>query len=524
MKYLDEMAQKRILIVVPHPDDELNIAGIVINNHNNKNNIWILYTTNFDIYGESEVSKRHKELQKLSRYIGIPDSNIIFLGFHVYDGTRNQYAYSLPGTIAVLDGELETEEALKTGIKRVIDEIKPDIIYSIDCDNHVDHRRTSLAVDTIANEFVRDTKCYSEMPLFFKGFAYATSWSSYNDFYESNNSTRCFEYGENTIAPYDWENRIRIPYTNNKNYSRFLSKCWLKKAYLCYRSQNIYSHIGKCINSDQILWRLETDNAFLGCNVRLSSGSFDSIFDVIKRKDSVGKVEYYPGEWKNIDYLKPVELELHNVDKKVDSIRVIFDVKRAESKIKVELFDSTQCSFEISVAEAGLIKKELDVHIPTTKNIRIRFSGDIGVGYTVKRIYGQSVSDYEDVKITDENGQFLYKLYVKKQSIELKLYGIFKTRLNRDTYTMEVITSSGRRILHNQKGTWIYKYEKNDIRIDCLDSRGTVVDSVLIIKDKIIYRFFLKLERGFYSTLARIQGKIYSFSRHIMYKKLVKKI
>ena len=246
MQYLAEMTQKKILIIVPHPDDELNIAGIVINNHNNKDNIWILYTTNFDIYGEAEVRKRYKELQKLRRYIGIPDSNILFLGFHVYDGIRNQYAYSLPGTKAVLDGELETEEALKIGIKKVIEEIKPDIIYSIDCDEHSDHKRTSAAVDAIANEFVKGAKHYWDIPLFFKGFAYATSWSSYNDFYESNNSTRCLECGGNTIAPYDWESRIRIPYINYRDYSRFLSKCWLKGAYLCYRSQNVYSHICIC--------------------------------------------------------------------------------------------------------------------------------------------------------------------------------------------------------------------------------------------------------------------------------------
>ena len=524
MKYLEEMAQKRILIIVPHPDDELNIAGIVINNHKNKGNIWILYTTNFDIYGKAEMSKRYKELQKLMRYMGIPNNNILFLGFHVYDGTRNQYAYSIPGTTAVMEGELETEETLKKGIKRVIEKIKPDIIYSIDCDDHIDHKRTSFAVDNVANEFVRDSKYYRDIPLFFKGFAYATCWSSYNDFYEKNNSTRCFECGHNTIEPYDWESRIRIPYINNGAYSRFLSKCWLKGAYLCYRSQNIYSHIGKCINSDQVLWKLETDNILIGCKVKLSSGTFDAIFDVAKRRDSDSKVEYYPGEWENIDYSQPVELEIFNVVEKIYSINFIFDVRRVGTKIKVELPGEEQYSFEMRTANTGIIKQELYVSLPAINNIKIRFEGDIGAGYVVKRIYGKSVNSYEDIKITDANKQYLYKLYATKQMVELKLHKVFNPYFNNNAYTMEVLNANGRRNLPNRGDAWIYEYKKDDICINCLDKNRTIVDSIPVMKERKIYRLYLVAEHVFYKTMARIQGRIYSFSRLIMCKKLSKKL
>lgn len=523
MKYLEEMAEKRILIIVPHPDDELNIAGIVINNHKNKDNIWILYTTNFDIYGKAEVDKRYKEVQKLKRYIGIPNHNILFLGFHVYDGTQNQYAYSLPRTTAVMEGELETEETLKRGIKRVIEEIKPDIIYAIDCDDHIDHKRTSVAVDNIANEFVRGAKHYSEIPLFFKGFAYATCWSSYNDFYEENNSTRCFENGQNTIAPYDWESRIRIPYIDNSAYSKFLSKCWLKGAYLCHRSQNIYSHISKCINSDQVLWKLETENRLIGCNVKLSSGTFDSIFDVAKRKNFDSKIEYYPGEWENIDFSQPVELEIHNVAEAIDSITFIFDVRHIGARIKVALIGEKQFSFEMSGDNTGIIKQEVYVCIPAINHIKIRFEGDIGTGYVVKRIFGKSDDSYEDVKITDANKQYLYKLYATKQKVELNLHKVFNSCLDHNDYTMEVINVNGMRILPNRREAWIYEYKKDDIGIQCLDKNRAIVDSIPIITDRKIYTIFLGLERIFYKTMAKVQGKYYSFRRLKSAKSLIKK-
>lgn len=523
MKYLDEMVQKRILIIVPHPDDELNIAGIVINNHKNKDNIWMLYTTNFDIYGKAEVSKRYKELQKLMHYMGVPNNNILFLGFHVYDGTRSQYAYSIRGTTSVMDGELETDEALKIGIERVIKKIKPDIIFSIDCDNHIDHKRTSFAVDNIANEFVRNSKSCRDIPLFFKGFAYATSWCSYNDFYEKNNSTRCFEYGGNTIAPYDWKSRIRIPYIKTSSYSRFLSKCWLRGAYLCYRSQNIYSHIGKCINSDQVFWKLETDNALIGCKVKLSSGTFDSIFDVVKRKDIGSNVEYYPGEWKNIEYSKPIELEIFNISEGIDSIKLVFEVRRAESLIKVEMFGGKQYSFEFRAANIGIIEKELNVQLHMVDSIKIRFDGDIDAGYVVKRIYGQPINSYEDIKITDADKQYLYKIYVTKQIVELRMHQVFRSSLN-NYYSMEVQTTKGeKRILPNSKDIWIYEHKEGDISINCIDRNRVVVDSVPVIEDRKAYRFFLKAEHILYNILAKIQGRIYSLSRSKMQKKLSKK-
>ena len=71
---------KKILILAPHPDDEINIAGSVIHNFASKGaEVFVLYSTNGDYEWPAEI--RFGEAIDSLRILGVKKTNIIFLGY-----------------------------------------------------------------------------------------------------------------------------------------------------------------------------------------------------------------------------------------------------------------------------------------------------------------------------------------------------------------------------------------------------------------------------------------------------------
>ena len=75
------MEDKRAMIIAPHPDDEINLAGQILPYlHDNDYKIYVVYTTN----GDSEVkigNKRLVEAIESCEVLGIPRENVLFLGY-----------------------------------------------------------------------------------------------------------------------------------------------------------------------------------------------------------------------------------------------------------------------------------------------------------------------------------------------------------------------------------------------------------------------------------------------------------
>lgn len=75
------MKEKRAMIIAPHPDDEINLAGQILPYlQEGGYEIYVVYTTNGD--SDRKIgNKRLKEALNACEVLGIPTNHVIFLGY-----------------------------------------------------------------------------------------------------------------------------------------------------------------------------------------------------------------------------------------------------------------------------------------------------------------------------------------------------------------------------------------------------------------------------------------------------------
>ncbi|MCL5794937.1 MAG: PIG-L family deacetylase [Patescibacteria group bacterium] len=120
---------RKILFLSPHPDDDVFACGGTIYKHTKAGDkVTVLYLCDGSkgnlkgIRDSSLISKRKKEAQASAEIIGIEE--LIFWSYK--------------------DGKLESNSIALKGLKTLIDELKPEIIYVPSfLDNHPDHRATA---------------------------------------------------------------------------------------------------------------------------------------------------------------------------------------------------------------------------------------------------------------------------------------------------------------------------------------------------------------------------------------------
>lgn len=305
--------KQKLLIVVPHPDDELNVASVLIRNVLLKQGtVHIIYTTNFDVYGKEDAKNRLKEIKKLCKKLSIPSENIYFMGYQASSHHKGQYANSRQYTYAIgkektcaasLYGKevLQTFDNLEMILYDMVLKIQPDIICGIDYDSHVDHRIASVSLENVINKLSKENPSY--MPLVLKGFSYATAWMSKPDFYKNKhylNSSILSDNHSSFTGQYDWEDRVRLPYVNGADLGHTLRSSYLYKLYTAYMSQNPLGHMNQIINGDQVFWKLNNDNVLIFSDVAVSSGKvidFSSILTSWNDDLRSEKIKAYPGFW-----------------------------------------------------------------------------------------------------------------------------------------------------------------------------------------------------------------------------------
>lgn len=290
--------KQKLLVVVPHPDDELNIAGVLMRNVLlRKGQVYIIYTTNFDVYGKETAQTRLKEIKKLCKKLSIPDDNVFYMGYqaflyygrHPADSEKFTYALGKEETCAkeIYGKEvLQTFANLEDMLYEIISRIGPDVICGIDCDAHEDHRIASVALDHVIDRMSQEN--VSQIPLVLKGFSYATAWRSVPDFYVNENYLNSSVINDNNssdTSKFDWEARVRIPYINSADLGHTLRSSYLYKCYAAYMSQNALSHMNQVINGDQVFW--ESNN-------RGNDLYFSGTEPVARKKINYYKIASYP--------------------------------------------------------------------------------------------------------------------------------------------------------------------------------------------------------------------------------------
>lgn len=319
---------KRILVLVPHQDDEINIAGQIIPSLIEEGmDCRICFSTNGD-YREEDGAIRAKEAVSVAEFLGVPSKNVVFLGYPNYDEAR--HLYDFPNEIfrsfghdkayGYLDGwscwssartegpRALTRESVVADIVDVIVSFLPDVILCVDFDAHPDHRSLSLFFDEAMDRLLQARRGYK--PLVLKSFAYATLWNGPRDYYEFAETVRPSSLPktwpfELENPNYLWKERVRLS-PNPKTLTPGCKGNLVYEAYRRYPSQVAWPHYRSVCNADVVCWLRRTDNLLFGAKVNATSGDVQRLggfkrFDVRSVCVPLEDIEFLPIGWKPED-------------------------------------------------------------------------------------------------------------------------------------------------------------------------------------------------------------------------------
>ena len=290
----------RVLVIVPHEDDEILTAGSAIYSLSKLGaEIRIVYTTNGD--WKYSAKDRIREALLSAALLGVSEDRVLFMGYGdaVADSRRMHLFYHSDDPVESPAGFRMTygiEEHQDYAYQRfgvhhsycasnylkdivsVIEQYRPDLIICTDFDEHPDHRMLALYLDKAIGIIKKENPHYS--PEILKSFSYALRYTAIPDYSAVNNpETQRPIVGVNKKYAYDiigkfnygWEGRVRLPMPPQTR-TQDLSANLLAEALSKHRTQCVISRADCIINSDEVYWRRRTDNITFNADLTVSSG------------------------------------------------------------------------------------------------------------------------------------------------------------------------------------------------------------------------------------------------------------
>ncbi len=441
--------KQKVMIFVPHEDDDINLLGGVIEQYvKYGSDVYVVFATNGDGDKRYDMSQmgfiRMNEAIKALGVLGVPEENIIFLGYgdgwdnsehHIYNAEPDEVMQSTSGRTstyglrnhqAFCDGKTYTYSNYCDDIKQVILEYLPDVIYCIDYDTHNDHRALSMLFERIVGDILKAT---DYKPTVYKGYGYRTAWNAVSDFFDSINITSTKNrFSDNDVKLYDWNNRIRIPIDIN-SVNRTLQKSKLYKALSKYSSQKAVECAGRIINGDKVFWQRRTDSLLYNADISVSSGDKDKLNDfmLLDCDDLINRGNYpYDGVWRpDADDAEKTIFVSFDIKKYIDHI-VLYDNPSPEDNILntvVTLDDGTKM-------ETGMLNPYGDATIiPIGKQIKSftvqidRYEGENFGLSEIEAFESESNIPPRFYKLIDDQDNFVYDYIVPLEGKQvLKIY------------------------------------------------------------------------------------------------------
>lgn len=297
--YDSQFKNKKVMVIVPHEDDDLLISGQVLPPmYKNGADVRVVFATN----GDKRVSAytRQSEACNALEKLGIPREKVIFLGYpdgtqlyvgkkafsfssgwdHTYAGKGfKDYHFDRFGTHAKY-----TAENMVDDIESVVLEYRPDYILAIDFDTHTDHRGVGISFEKAMERILKKESGYT--PKVLKCFGYSLAWKSKPDFYALNIKSTVMQDREKNNDPsyetdvpqYRWNNRVRLP-IDKKSLSHSILRCSEYKALSEHLSQYAYCYSERIINGDSVYWNRRTDSLTYNADISVSSGDASLLND-----------------------------------------------------------------------------------------------------------------------------------------------------------------------------------------------------------------------------------------------------
>ncbi|MDO4982509.1 MAG: PIG-L family deacetylase [Eubacteriales bacterium] len=442
----DVFSGRRVMVFVPHEDDEINLLGGVLEQYvKYGSQVYVVYLTNGDMQVSAE--QRFAETIEGMAKCGVPEDHLIFLGYgdSLYEGDTEIYflpedrivtshagktqTYGTPTHPAYREGRDYTLENMVGDIHDILLEYRPDVIFCSDYDEHADHRLLSLLFDRAMGQILNGYRNYK--PDVFKGFAYSTAYYDRQDFYEVNLASTINpnheEYTqENNV--YLWNDRIRFP-VKADTLSRSMFSCGIYKALECYASTETRKYADGIISGDKVFWQRDTNSMLYYTDVDATSGDPSVVNDFMlnDRKDPKLTVEPSQNVW---------------IPSKWDKEKTVtFHFTEPLSVARVKLYDNP--SLEDNILDAiitldggteihtGALPKngsaaEFDFGARTMSKLQVTIvetEGDRAGLAEVEAFEKPFSRDYKFLKLMTEDGEFVYDYYINPTGHEyFKMY------------------------------------------------------------------------------------------------------
>lgn len=440
-------ADKRVMLVVPHQDDEINLAGGVIEEYiRYGSEVYVVYVSNGD-YAVPARQRLREGINALS-VLGVDEEHIIFLGYGdatitengvplynaegiVKSGAGHTSTYALKDHPPFREGRDYTRQNIVDDIRDVILEYKPDVIHAVDIDKHIDHVLTALSFDRAMGEVLKEN---GYTPTVYKGYAYSTAYFSVDDSMAINIiQTQDPKDEINLLAPgiHDWDERVRMP-VSAASLSRLMESSRLYKSAIQHRSQDEIDRMGKIQNGDKVFWQRETTSLCYNADVQVSSGDAKLLNDFVLADTS------------NAAYLPESLCGVWRADKNDTECSITITFEQPQDIRRIKLYDDPNPSDNI-LAATLIIDGEREVNIGALKPLGAEteievIADDVSFvalkiteyegttpGLTEFEVYGEEYeADASFIKLMNSAGDFVYDYYIDpagEESFDLYTYG-----------------------------------------------------------------------------------------------------
>ena len=311
----DFYGNHRVMLVVPHQDDEINVLGGAIEQYRAYGSeVFIVFTTNGDSFYTG--STRLNEAIASAASMGVSEDHVIFLGYgdgwkertHLYNAPAgevllsqrgNDATYGLEEHPAYQNGNAYTSENYLQDMKRVILEHQADVLYCVDYDAHDDHRATSLVFEKAMGQLLKENPDYR--PTVYKGYGYNSAWGAALDYCQVNVGATTDVFVQpytQKPAVYRWEDRVRLPVSDTA-LSRSLSGSGVFQALAAHACQDAETHAAGVANGDKVVWNRNTNSLCLDAQIQVSSGNGQLLHDfmIYDNLDIYGDRNRIDGIW-----------------------------------------------------------------------------------------------------------------------------------------------------------------------------------------------------------------------------------
>lgn len=528
-------ADRRVMLFVPHQDDEINVLGGVMEEYvKYGSEVYVVFSTNGDYYDLADI--RFRAALDVMSAVGVPEQNVIFLGYgdrwdpegpHLYNAEPDKAMRSAVGYTktygtqwhkAYREGQLYTQGNFLNDMESVILEFQPDLIYCVDWDSHIDHRALSLSFEKVMGKILKEKPDYR--PEVLKGYAYSTAWESADDFYAENllATQNVFEepIGQNSRI-YRWQDRVRLP-VHGEGLSRSVLSGLQSYLLQLHSSENAILQGTRIINSDKVFWRRETESLLYQAQVQTSSGDARYLTDFMLLESEnllAGSLVYCDGTWipersdeeKRIDvsFGKPVN---------IDSL-VLYDHPDLQINVRnARILFADGTAVETGALDPGGAATTIEFERKTVSSFAVELTemqGDAGLT-ELEAFADRERQEFRFVKIMDKDENFAYDYWIDPDGEQQ--FSLYVSGMGRESFTVSC-TGDGCDAGLEKDGILVRCPRGKSCVVTISSEDGSCSDSVYISNPSKAERwwiqFWLKLEMPALElySMERIQDRIF---------------